>query len=76
MNNSILYLCFKKPNTKDEFELLADVAPGVNLEYDYSGVVKKREEVKKEDDWVKKKREAMQNSSKYHHSNIKTFSKY
>ena len=75
MNNSILYLCFKKPNTKDEFELLTDVAPGVNLEYDYSGVVKKRED-KKEDDWVKKKREAMQNSSKYHHSNITTFSKY
>ena len=45
-NNSVLYLCFKKPGTKDDFESVAEVAPGVNLEYDFSEIPKKREENK------------------------------
>ena len=49
-NNSILYLCFKKPGTKDDYEALAEVAPGENFEYDFSGNVKKREENKASDD--------------------------
>ena len=42
----MLYLCFKKPGTKDDFESVAEVAPGVNLEYDFSEIPKKREENK------------------------------
>ena len=52
-NNSILYLCFKKPGTKDDYETLEDVAPGVRFEYDFSGASKtKREETKGGDDWL------------------------
>ena len=46
----MLYLCFKKPATKDEYEALTDVAPGVSFEYDFSGVTKKREENKASND--------------------------
>jgi len=49
-NNSVLYLCFKKPGTKDDYETLAEAAPGIVFEYDYSGAVKKREEAKGADD--------------------------
>ena len=45
-NNSILYLAFKKPGTKDDYETLEEIAPGVRFEYDFSGAVKKREENK------------------------------
>ena len=48
-NNCVLYLCFKKVGTA-EFETLAEVAPGVNFEYDFSGNVRKREENKAEAD--------------------------
>ena len=40
-DNSIVYLCFKKPATKDEFEPLTEVALGQTFEYDYSGHVRK-----------------------------------
>ena len=48
-NNSILYLSFKKPGTKDDYETLEEIAPGVRFEYDFSGAVKKREENKGDD---------------------------
>ncbi|CDW87793.1 UNKNOWN [Stylonychia lemnae] len=40
-NDSVVYICLKKPNTKDEFEDLADVS-GQQFEYEYPP--KKKEE--------------------------------
>ena len=42
-NDSVVYCCFKKPGTKDEFDDLAEVA-GEEFSYDYP--LKKKEEVK------------------------------
>ena len=49
-NDAEVYLCFKKPNTKDEFEPLTEVANGQTFEYDYSGNVKKKGEENKDGD--------------------------
>ena len=43
-DNCLLYLRFRKPNTKDDFETLAEVAPGENFAYDFPGAVKKKED--------------------------------
>ena len=45
-NNSTVYLCFKKPGTKDEFENLTEVAPGQTFEYAFSGHARKADGTK------------------------------
>lgn len=47
--NTILYLSFKKPGTKDEFEDLKEVA-GQEFEYDFPGGPRKKVEEAPKDD--------------------------
>ena len=35
---------FKKPNTKDDFEPLEEIAPGVDFSYDFPAMPKKKED--------------------------------
>ena len=49
-NDTVLYCLFKKPNTKDEFEDLTEIA---QQEFSYDYPLKKKEETKTEDDWEK-----------------------
>ena len=43
-NNCILYMGFKKPNTKDDFEPLEEIAPGVDFSYDFPSMPKKKDD--------------------------------
>ena len=52
-NDTVLYCLFKKPNTKDEFDDLTEVA-GQEFNYDYP--LKKKEEPRPEDDWTNEMR--------------------
>ncbi len=48
MNDTVVYLLVKIPNTKDDYEDLEKIS-GVAWEYDYPQ--KKKEEPKKEEEW-------------------------